>query len=261
MIHYRIIHIFWYVLLQCPCIWCFFFFLFFNPPSLLPPHTISLGHPSAPASSILYPASNLDWRCYFIIIYWQNLQDGHLQYLSQCSTPRVNHCKHLGMRSGSKQPTIQVLCCPIWKLCPLYSLGAVPTATSAAALGPPILGPLYTYDTTTRPGTQGQCTCLAHWLQSATTIYCCSWLCVLVGLTLIVFLGMVWTVAAVIIKLNCLEHPQWLTRGSTDLECPQWWQLVYAVGWNLRWGRHLVHSASPPCGLSRWLTQVSLKVL
>ena len=33
-----------------------------NPPSHLPPHTIPLGHPSAPAPSILYPASNLDWR-------------------------------------------------------------------------------------------------------------------------------------------------------------------------------------------------------
>ena len=32
-----------------------------EPPSHLPPHTISLGHPSAPAPSILYPASNLDW--------------------------------------------------------------------------------------------------------------------------------------------------------------------------------------------------------
>ena len=30
-------------------------------PSHLPPYTISLGHPSAPAPSILYPASNLDW--------------------------------------------------------------------------------------------------------------------------------------------------------------------------------------------------------
>ena len=28
-----------------------------EPPSYLPPHTISLGHPSAPAPSILYPAS------------------------------------------------------------------------------------------------------------------------------------------------------------------------------------------------------------
>ena len=33
-----------------------------NPSSYLPPYTIPLGHPSAPAPSILYPASNLDWR-------------------------------------------------------------------------------------------------------------------------------------------------------------------------------------------------------
>ena len=33
-----------------------------EPPSHLPPHTIPLGHPSAPAPSFLYPASNLDWR-------------------------------------------------------------------------------------------------------------------------------------------------------------------------------------------------------
>ena len=30
--------------------------------SHLPPHSIPLGHPSAPAPSILYHASNLDWR-------------------------------------------------------------------------------------------------------------------------------------------------------------------------------------------------------
>ena len=33
-----------------------------EPPSHLPPHTIPLGHPSAPALSILYHASKLDWR-------------------------------------------------------------------------------------------------------------------------------------------------------------------------------------------------------
>ena len=32
-----------------------------NSPSLLPPHPIPLGHPSAPALSTLSPASNLDW--------------------------------------------------------------------------------------------------------------------------------------------------------------------------------------------------------
>ena len=31
-----------------------------EPPSHFPPHIISLGHPSAPAASILYPAANLD---------------------------------------------------------------------------------------------------------------------------------------------------------------------------------------------------------
>ena len=33
-----------------------------EPPSHFPPHSIPLGHPSAPALSTLYHASNLDWR-------------------------------------------------------------------------------------------------------------------------------------------------------------------------------------------------------
>ena len=49
-----------------------------NPesPSHLPPHTISLSQPSAPAPSILYPASNLDWRfvSYMILYMFQCLQ-------------------------------------------------------------------------------------------------------------------------------------------------------------------------------------------
>ena len=32
-----------------------------EPPSHLPPHNISLGHPRAPAPSMLYPASDIDW--------------------------------------------------------------------------------------------------------------------------------------------------------------------------------------------------------
>ena len=39
-----------------------------EPPSHLPPHTIPLGHPNAPAASLLYPASNLDWRFIFCMI-------------------------------------------------------------------------------------------------------------------------------------------------------------------------------------------------
>ena len=33
-----------------------------EPLSHLPPHTIPLGHSSAPAPSLLYPALNLDWQ-------------------------------------------------------------------------------------------------------------------------------------------------------------------------------------------------------
>ena len=45
----------------------------YEPPSHLPPHNISLGHPRAPAPSILYPASNLDWRfvSYMILYMFQ----------------------------------------------------------------------------------------------------------------------------------------------------------------------------------------------
>ena len=49
-----------------------------NPPSHFPPHTISLGHPSAPAPNILYPASNLDWRFISYMIL----------YMFQCHSPK-----------------------------------------------------------------------------------------------------------------------------------------------------------------------------
>ena len=39
-----------------------------EPPSHLPPHNISLGHPHAPAPSMLYPASDIDWWFNFYMI-------------------------------------------------------------------------------------------------------------------------------------------------------------------------------------------------
>ena len=52
-----------------------------EPPSHLPPHIISLDHPLAPAPSILYPASNIDWRfiSYMIV------------YMFQCHSPKSSH--------------------------------------------------------------------------------------------------------------------------------------------------------------------------
>ena len=92
---------------QCSCFFLFFnFILFLNftilywfcqiskwihhrytrvphpePSSLLPPHTIPLGHPSAPAPSIMYRASNLDWRLVSYMIL----------YLLQCHSPKSSH--------------------------------------------------------------------------------------------------------------------------------------------------------------------------
>jgi len=52
-----------------------------NPPSHLPPHTIHLGHPCAPAPSILYHSSNLDWGSISHMIL----------YMFQCHSPKSSH--------------------------------------------------------------------------------------------------------------------------------------------------------------------------
>ena len=50
-------------------------------PLHLPPHTIPLGHPSAPAPSILYHGLNLDWRFVSYMIL----------YMFQCHSPKSSH--------------------------------------------------------------------------------------------------------------------------------------------------------------------------
>ena len=52
-----------------------------EPRSHLPSHTIPLGYPSARAPSILYPASNLDWR--FI--------SHMILYMFHCHSPKSSH--------------------------------------------------------------------------------------------------------------------------------------------------------------------------
>ena len=51
-----------------------------EPPFHLPPHIISLDHPGAPAPSILYPASNIDWRFVSYVIV----------YMFQCHSPSIS---------------------------------------------------------------------------------------------------------------------------------------------------------------------------
>ena len=52
-----------------------------EPSSLLPPRTIPLGRPSAPAPSIQYRASNLEWRLVSYMIL----------YMFQCHSPKSSH--------------------------------------------------------------------------------------------------------------------------------------------------------------------------
>ena len=52
-----------------------------EPSSVFPPHTIPLGHPSAPAPSIQYRASNLDWR----------LVSYTILYIFHCHSPKSSH--------------------------------------------------------------------------------------------------------------------------------------------------------------------------
>ena len=52
-----------------------------EPSSLLSPHTIPLGRPSAPAPSIQYRASNLDWWLISYMIF----------YMFQCHSPKSSH--------------------------------------------------------------------------------------------------------------------------------------------------------------------------
>ena len=52
-----------------------------EPSSLLPPHTIPLCRPSAPAPSIQYHALNLDWRLVSYMIL----------YIFQCHSPKSSH--------------------------------------------------------------------------------------------------------------------------------------------------------------------------
>ena len=70
-----------FFLFFCTSTLLFIYFFKHEPPSHLPPHNISLGHPHAPAPSMLYSASDIDWRfiSYMIV------------YMFQCHFPKSSH--------------------------------------------------------------------------------------------------------------------------------------------------------------------------
>ena len=77
-----------------------------EPHSHHPPHIISLGHPSAPAPSILYPASNLDWQFVSYMIL----------YMFQYHSPKSSHPRPLPQSPKDCSIHLCLFCCLIYKV-------------------------------------------------------------------------------------------------------------------------------------------------
>ena len=71
-----------------------------------PPHTILLGHPSAPAPSILYPASNLHWRFISYMIL----------YMFQCHSPKSSHPRPLPQSQKHCSIHLCLFCCLTYRV-------------------------------------------------------------------------------------------------------------------------------------------------
>ena len=83
--------------------------------TLLPPHTIPLGRPSAQAPSILYHASNLDWR---LISYM-------ILYIFQCHSPKSSH--PLPLPQSPKDCSIHqcLFCCLVYRVIVIIFLNSI----------------------------------------------------------------------------------------------------------------------------------------
>ena len=77
-----------------------------EPPSHLPPHIISLDHPRAPAPSILYPVSNIDW---WFISYM-------IVYMFQCHSPKSSHPLPLPQSPKVRSKHLCLFCCLAYRV-------------------------------------------------------------------------------------------------------------------------------------------------
>ena len=77
-----------------------------EPPSHLPPHNIPLGHPHAPAPSMLYPALDIDWRfdSYMIV------------YMFQCHSPKSSHPLPLPLSPKVYSTHLCLFCCLAYRV-------------------------------------------------------------------------------------------------------------------------------------------------
>ena len=76
-----------------------------DPPSLLPPHPISQGHPSAPALSTLSHALNLDWRSVSHMII----------YMFQCYSLKSSHPRLLPQSPKDCSIHLCLFCCLVYR--------------------------------------------------------------------------------------------------------------------------------------------------
>jgi len=74
--------------------------------SHLLPHTIPLGHPSAPAPSIQYHASNLDWQFVSHMIL----------YMFQCHSPKSSHFRPLPQSPKDCSIHLCLFCCLVHRV-------------------------------------------------------------------------------------------------------------------------------------------------
>ena len=77
-----------------------------EPPSHIPPHTIPLGHPSAPAPRTLYHASNLDWQFISHVII----------YMFQCYSPKLSHPRPLPQSPKDCSIHLCLFCCLAYRV-------------------------------------------------------------------------------------------------------------------------------------------------
>ena len=89
--------------------------VYMSSQSNLPPHTISLGHPSAPAPSILYPATNLDW---WFISYM-------ILYMFQCHSPKSSHPLPLPQSPKDCSMLLCLFCCLAYRVIITIFLNAI----------------------------------------------------------------------------------------------------------------------------------------
>ena len=83
-----------------------------HPP---PPHNVSLGHHCAPAPSMLYPASDIDWRfdSYMIV------------YMLQCHSPKSSHPLPLPLSPKVHYTHLCLFCCLAYRVVIVIFLNSI----------------------------------------------------------------------------------------------------------------------------------------